>query len=117
RPALDTNGNHRYDFVRSGGFADVAYETPNHSMIVNDTVFVRSPRSDPVSTTQLGETTPSSLMDTETSKFHPTTTTTTVTNTTEETDSSTIFGISPIYLVVGGVVVIVVLPTLGRRLR
>ena len=41
RPSLDTNNNQRYDYIRSGGFQDVAYETTNHSAVITDPALVR----------------------------------------------------------------------------
>lgn len=48
RPSRDTNDNQRYDFVRSQGFQDVAYEnrTDNQSRIVTDLAQVRVLPSD-----------------------------------------------------------------------
>jgi hypothetical protein len=46
RPSLDTNNNQQYDFIRSGGFQDVAYTTLNHSEIINDSALVHVPTSD-----------------------------------------------------------------------
>ena len=40
-PARDTNDNQRYDYVKSSGFSDVAYETLNRSTIVTDSGKVR----------------------------------------------------------------------------
>ena len=43
RPSLDTNDNQQYDFVRSGGFRDVAYETVNRSGVITVSARVRVP--------------------------------------------------------------------------
>jgi hypothetical protein len=45
RPARDTNDNQRYDYVRSQGFRDVAYETRNHSATIADPARIRVPVS------------------------------------------------------------------------
>jgi Cu/Zn superoxide dismutase len=48
RPSLDTNDNQQYDFVRSDGFQDVAYEnrTGNQSVVVTETAQVDVPSSE-----------------------------------------------------------------------
>jgi hypothetical protein len=46
RPSLDTNDNQQYDFIQSGGFQDVAYETVNRSGVITDPAQVRVPTSD-----------------------------------------------------------------------
>ena len=43
RPAMDTNDNQRYDYVRSNGFQDVAYSTRNQSATVEATAQVSVP--------------------------------------------------------------------------
>ena len=46
RPSLDTNDNQQYDFIRSDGFQDVAYETLDRSEVVTDPARVRVPGSE-----------------------------------------------------------------------
>jgi hypothetical protein len=48
RPSLDTNDNQQYDFVRSDGFQDVAYEnrSGNQSIVVTETAQVIIPSSE-----------------------------------------------------------------------
>jgi hypothetical protein len=48
RPSLDTNDNQQYDFVRSDGFQDVAYENRagNQSVVVTETAQVDVPSSE-----------------------------------------------------------------------
>ena len=43
RPAMDTNDNQRYDYVRSNGFQDVAYSTRNQSSTVAASAQVSDP--------------------------------------------------------------------------
>ena len=43
RPSLDTNVNQQYDFVRSDGFRDVAYETVNRSEVITASARVHVP--------------------------------------------------------------------------
>lgn len=45
RPSRDTNNNQQYDFVRSDGFQDVAYETVNDSTVITDSAVVSAPGS------------------------------------------------------------------------
>jgi membrane-bound metal-dependent hydrolase YbcI (DUF457 family) len=52
RPSLDTNDNQRYDYIRSGGFRDVAYETVNRSGVITDPAVVRVPGSERLTQTQ-----------------------------------------------------------------
>lgn len=49
-PAQDTNGNRRYDYVRSQGFQDVAYVTANRSGIIAASAQVSVPSAEPTPT-------------------------------------------------------------------
>ena len=60
RPAMDTNGNQRYDYVRSNGFQDVGYPTRNRSNTVASSAQVRVPPSQQSSQTEISSPNPTS---------------------------------------------------------
>ncbi|HET7323324.1 MAG TPA: metal-dependent hydrolase [Halococcus sp.] len=112
-PSLDTNGDHRYDYVASSGFRDVAYETLNHSGIITDTALVRVPGSEQLTRTP-GQTTTVSV--TGTASTAPTATRAPSTAVSRGESESGLFdslGITGIAAIL--VVVVVVLPTLLRK--
>jgi hypothetical protein len=116
RPARDTNENRRYDFVRSGGFQDVAYEkrASNQSRVITASALVRVPGSN--RTAQMGTVTQTPMS----AQTTPTTgegasPTTTAQGSVNASDAP--LGLSWLQLGLGALVVVVVLPTLVRRLR
>jgi membrane-bound metal-dependent hydrolase YbcI (DUF457 family) len=106
QPARDTNNNQQYDFVRSGGFQDVAYETLNRSDTIKDTARVRAPGS--------GQT----VQPASSTLEQPATTVSPQTTASGDVEGSNSFlGLSSLQLLAGGLVVLVVLPTLIGKLR
>ncbi|EMA47814.1 hypothetical protein C450_20886 [Halococcus salifodinae DSM 8989] len=114
-PYLDTNGNQRYDYTRSGGETDYAYieQQNNSTVLINETATVRVPRSlratSPASTSSITSTTVSE---------EPTQTATTDGNATrgaEGEQKGLLSGYSLLQLL-GGALVIVLAPTVIRRL-
>ena len=110
RPARDTNGNQQYDFVRSEGFQDVAYETLNHSTAIEDTARVRVPDSRQTVRPTSSDTPEQPATTETTAPPH-----TTASGNVEGSDS--LLGLSPLQLIAGGLVVLVVAPTLIGKLR
>lgn len=111
RPARDTNSNQRYDFVRSEGFQDVAYETSNHSEAIEATARVRAPASrQTVQPAPSGTSEQPATTDTDTSSRM------TASGNVEGSNDG-LFGLSPLQLIAGGLVVLVVAPYLIGKLR
>jgi membrane-bound metal-dependent hydrolase YbcI (DUF457 family) len=100
RPARDTNGNQRYDYISSGGFRDVAYETLNHSATIGDTALVRVPNS--------RQTTPPTASSTPTTSTATGTATPPQTTASSSVESDDSLGLSPLQLIAGGFAVLVV---------
>lgn len=109
QPVVDTNDNQRYDFVRSQGFQDIAYENRSgpQSRIVTASAVVRVPGSDRATQTRTGTQTPT---------LAQTTPTTTVARG-DVNASDAPLGLSWLQLGVGVLVALVVLPSLIRKLR
>jgi membrane-bound metal-dependent hydrolase YbcI (DUF457 family) len=111
RPARDTNGNQRYNFVRSDGFQDVAYETLNHSDTIENTARVRAPAS-----RQTVQPASSDTPEQPATTGAATSSRTTASGNVEGSNDG-LFGLSPLQLIVGGLVVLVVAPYLIGKLR
>ncbi len=114
QPSLDTNDNRRYDFIRSSGFQDVAYEnrTGERVRIVTDSALVRVPGSDRTAHTQS-----SSSPSTQTATTGPATGTPSTGTTRGESGSGGLFDSIGLPAIAGIIVVLVVLPTLIRKFR
>ena len=110
QPARDTNGNQRYDFVQSEGFEDVAYETLNHSDTIEDAARVRVPDS-----RQTMRPAPS---DTPGQPAATGTATSPQATASSDVDGSNgLVGLSPLQLIAGGLVVLVIALYLIGKLR
>jgi membrane-bound metal-dependent hydrolase YbcI (DUF457 family) len=118
RPSLDTNNNQRYDYIRSGGFQDVAYETVNRSAVVTDSALVRVPGSERLTQTQTPGSTPAETATSSPTTSESTPTTRSTTRTASQGDvegSDGLFnglGIMPAVAIIAVVVGII---AIGRR--
>ncbi|HET7322903.1 MAG TPA: metal-dependent hydrolase, partial [Halococcus sp.] len=115
-PSLDTNGNQRYDYLRTSGFHDIAYETLNHSGVITETALVRVPGSEQLTRTPGRATTVTDSLGrpSRTTSTAPPKPPTAVSQ--NESGSSGLFDSLNIWLVAAVVVVVlVVLPTIIRK--
>jgi membrane-bound metal-dependent hydrolase YbcI (DUF457 family) len=113
QPARDTNGNQRYDYVRSQGFRDVAYEnrSGSQSRVVTASALVRPGFRQ---ATQMSTETPAQTTPTATTAAGASPTTAARG---DVKGSDAPLGLSWLQFGIGVVVVIVVLPTVIRRVR
>jgi membrane-bound metal-dependent hydrolase YbcI (DUF457 family) len=119
RPSLDTNGNQQYDFVRSQGFRDVAYEnrSGSQSRVVTASAVVRVPGSDRATQTRSETLTPTPGQTMATSPTTAAGASPTTAAGGGVKASNAPFGLSWLQFGVGALVVVVVLPTFIRRFR
>ena len=117
RPAMDTNDNQRYDYVRSDGFQNVGYSARNQSMTVAATAQVSIPGgANATQTTATTATSTTASTSTATSEFTPALTpgqTTTGAGTATGAADSADDGLS-IFQIIAGIAVLVVIVLIIR---
>lgn len=101
-PSLDTNGNQRYDYVRSSGFHDVGYTLPDNSAVVSDTASITPPTGE-ANTSTTSE--PTNTLET---RVTPTPTGTDTDSANESADATTGSGGLPWWVLLGGGIVLLI---------
>jgi hypothetical protein len=118
RPSLDTNDNRQYDYITSGGFQDVAYETD--AGVVTDPAVVSASGSEQPALTRTATQTRATTQTPTLAGTTPTTGATASRTTTASggvEGSDALLGLSWIQLGIGGLVVLIVLLSVIQRLR